>query len=123
MHLHPRGPGRSADVLSLLGALLHGAQHRQGRRESGAWPGQRQQLRGVLQRDGERQVRTPSRPRRPGAHGHRSVQPLAQVLTNQLIATRRQRVAEPVVHAVGYTSACTARGWRAAGANMFLGGH
>lgn len=82
VHLHPRRPGRRADVLSLLGALLHGAQHRQGRRESGARPGQRQQLRGVLQRDGERQVRTPSRPRRPGAHGHRSVPTVTEPESN-----------------------------------------
>lgn len=82
VHLHTRGPGRRADVLSLLGALLHGAQHRQGRRESGARPGQRQQLRGVLQRDGERQVRTPSRPRRPGAHGHRSVPTVTEPESN-----------------------------------------
>lgn len=73
MHLHPRGSGRSADVVGLLGALLHGAQHRQGRREPGARPGQRQQLRGILQRDRERQVRAQSRARGPGAHSHRSV--------------------------------------------------
>ena len=85
VHLHPRGPGRSADRQRLLGAVLPGARHPAGWKDARRYTHRQggRLLQHLLQRDRGWEACPPGCVCRPGTHSRRYVKMMSKVTAKQ----------------------------------------